>query len=1096
MKVVSPDVSLPKLEEELLKYWRDNQIFKRSTDPFAPTTDSETSKKKRPDYVFYDGPPFATGLPHYGHLLAGTIKDVVGRYFTMKGFHVDRRFGWDCHGVPVEFEIQKALNLQGAKAIREFGVGNFNEECRKIVLRYTQEWEKFVERSGRWVDFERQYRTMDLNFMESIWWAIKCLWDRGLIYEGLKSVPYSWAMNTPLSNFEANLNYKDVQDPAVTVRAPFVGDVKKKLGLKETLTYPIVAYVWTTTPWTLPSNLALAVGPDIEYSLVVNPAHQEVVVVASDVVSKIFPNLADEDMSETGPYVIKKIKGRELVGFEYTQFFPYFEEQRKKNAFRVYGGSFVTADEGTGIVHCASYGEEDVVLFQANGIDVVDPVDEDGNFTDRVSDFSGLHVKAADPKIIHHLKEIHKLVSHETIQHSYPFCWRTDTPLIYKPVSTWFVKVESFRDELLQMNSIIHWIPEHIRDGRFGKWLENARDWAISRNRFWGTPLPIWRCEGCEDVLCLGSVLDLEQRSGEKVTDLHSHRIDHLTFTCTKCKGTMKRIPEVLDCWFESGAMPYAQAHYPFEGKEIFEKNFPADFIAEGLDQTRGWFYTLLVLSTALFGRPAFKNVIVNGIVLAEDGKKMSKSLKNYPPPEEVMNEYGADAMRLYLLDSAATRAEDMRFSKVGVQQVVRQHLLPLWNAYNFFVTYARVDNWTPDKATKEAPTNLLDRWLLSKLASLVHEVDLALSSYHLYAATPAILDFVDQLTNWYIRLNRRRFWASGTSVEEQQDKLQAYQTLHSALLTFVRILAPLAPFITEEIFLNLSKGVAGMGFESVHFTSFPTVKELGNIEIDADLVSSMEIFEEVVLLGRSLRNDHGLKVRQPLSSLTVVHCREETLAGLRVFDNYIREELNVKEVIYTTEEERFVELSTQLNTKKLGKILGPKLGPAGMRKLQQSIQELSTEQIWQLEASGKTLMIEGVAIGLDDVIVTRKAKPGIKTSASSGRVTVVLDTHLTQELRLEGFAREFINRVQKLRKDNALDVQDRIIVHFMTACSHLTMAISEHREYVMKETLAVELSQVSKEAEILPTGTSTQIPALQEIGGKTVIISITPLQG
>lgn len=1096
MKPVDLDVSFPKLEEQTLEYWQKHGVFQRSVDPKLPVKVGEPQTEPRPSYVFYDGPPFATGLPHYGHLLAGTIKDVIGRFFTMKGFHVDRRFGWDCHGVPVEFEIQKTLGLHGAKAIREFGVGKFNEECRKIVLRYTKEWERFVERSGRWVDFDRQYRTMDRDYMESIWWVVKQLWDKELVYEGLKSVPYSWAINTPLSNFEANLNYKNVQDPAVTVRAKLLGEAQKKLGLSGFDDHDFTAYIWTTTPWTLPSNLAIAVGADINYVLVLNEKDNEVVVLAEDLAEQHFPELGadDESSEDSAVRVVGVRKGSDLAGLEYEPFFSYFEDQRANGAFRIYEGDFVTADEGTGLVHCASFGEEDVGLFQEVGIPVIDPVDEDGNFTELVSDFAGQNIKAADPKIIQQLKDSGKLVSHKTIEHSYPFCWRTDTPLMYKPVSSWFVKVESMREELLQINSIINWVPGHIKDGRFGKWLEGARDWAISRNRFWGTPLPIWRCAETGEVRCIGSVAELEELTGQKIDDLHSHFIDELTFPTKDGKGVMRRVPEVLDCWFESGAMPYAQAHYPFENKEQFEQDFPADFIAEGLDQTRGWFYTLLALSTALFGRPAFKNVIVNGIVLAEDGKKMSKSLKNYPPPDDVMSEFGADAMRLYLLASAATRGEDLRFSKAGVKNVVRQTILPLWNAYNFFVTYALVDGWTPSDTPDEQSDNLLDRWILSRTASLIEGVDAALSSYRLYAAIQPVLDFVDQLTNWYIRLNRRRFW-SGDTESERADKLHAYATLHRVLRTFVRVLAPLAPFVTEEIFRNLKEGAAGLeSVDSVHHMPFPSIEELGGAQIDERLEKAMELFEEVIVLGRSLRNEHNIRVRQPLGKLTVVYGDEHLLDGLKLLDEYIKEELNVKHVEYTSREENFVTLKAQLNTKRLGKVLGPKLGSAGMKALRAKVESLSTREIRELE-DGQPLNFQDVSLSGDDILIKREANPAFKAADSSGRVTIVLDTGITRELRLEGLAREFVNRVQKLRKDSGLEVQDRIILSYMTACPQLTLALEEHRDYISRETLAVELTEVRSGEGMAPEGSSTILPSAQEIGDKTIIISISRLQ-
>jgi isoleucyl-tRNA synthetase len=1108
MKPVKADVSFPQLEEETLNYWREKDVFQRSMDPKLPTKlgKTELSEDARKTYVFYDGPPFATGLPHYGHLLAGTIKDVVGRYFTMSGCHVDRRFGWDCHGVPVEFEIQKKLGLHGAKAIREYGVDNFNEECRSIVLRYTKEWEKFVERSGRWVDFDRQYRTMDKDYMESIWWAVKSLWDRGLIYEGLKCVPYSWAINTPLSNFEANLNYKDVQDPAVTVRAPLLDAKASAFGLDGFDDYSVVAYVWTTTPWTLPSNMALAVGNDITYALVANEDPKELVVIAKDLLGEVFPSLDDSEKAKKGGKkkakpeeadsnckLVGEITGDKLVGLSYQPFFSYFESERENNAFRVYAGDFVTAEEGTGIVHCASFGEEDVVLFQANDINVIDPVDEDGNFTDKIKDFAGLNIKEADPKIIAALKEVGKMVQHKTIEHSYPFCWRTDTPLMYKPVSSWFVKVEEIQSELQQMNSIINWVPEHLKEGRFGKWLEGARDWAISRNRFWGTPMPIWRCEETGETVCIGSVQELEELTGHKVDDLHSHFVDELTIPSKDGKHVLKRIPEVLDCWFESGAMPYAQAHYPFENKEDFETNFPADFIAEGLDQTRGWFYTLLVLSTALFGRPAFRNVIVNGIVLAEDGKKMSKSLKNYPPPDDVMNEFGADAMRLYLLASAATRAEDLRFSKEGVRNVTRQTMLPLWNAYNFFVTYARVDNWSAKDIPSGPSENLMDQWILSKLGSLVEGVNTALGSYRLFAATQPILDFVDQLTNWYIRLNRRRFW-SGNVGEEREDKMHAYATLHHVLTTFARVLAPMAPFMTDEIFRNLSEGVEGLESDSVHLTPFPTLDEMRGAKINESLERAMEMFEEVIVLGRSLRNDHGLKLRQPLGKLTVVHASAERLEEFKTLRDYVKEELNVKEVEYTTEEGNYVTLHAQLNMKIHGKVLGPKLGSAGMKELRKGIQELSTADILELE-DGSSRNFGDVKISIADLIIRRDVQKEIEASASSGRVTIILDTNLTRDLRLEGLAREFINRVQKHRKEVGLEVTDRITLTYMTACPQLTVALEEHEEYVKRETLAVGLEGVRDQADLIADAGEDQLPSVQEIGGKSVVIAIKGLQ-
>ncbi|MCC6953830.1 MAG: isoleucine--tRNA ligase [Deltaproteobacteria bacterium] len=1089
MKDVDTNVSFPAVERDILQYWKANDIFQRSMAPNLATTLGQGEHgEKRKAFVFYDGPPFATGLPHYGNILAGLIKDVIGRFFTMKGYYVERRFGWDCHGLPVEFEMQKQLQLNGAKEIREYGIAKFNEACRGIVLQYTEEWKRFVERSGRWVDMDHSYRTMDLDFMESIWWVIRRLWDRGLLYEGAKCVPYSFGLSTPLSNFEVNLNYKDVQDPAVTVRATLLTDVRTKFGFSDAPNWPAAVYIWTTTPWTLPSNLAMAVGPELEYVFVANPANKELVLMSKTLAPNHFPTLESKEQHADGaPYIVGTVRGSDLVGLEYSPFFPHFESKRAEGGFQIYPGDFVSEEDGTGVVHLASFGEDDVAVFVKYGLPIVDPLDENACFTDAVPEFAGLNVKDADPKVIAWLKERGALVQHRTIEHSYPFCYRTQTPLIYRSISTWFVKVEEIRDELVQMNQLVHWVPEHIRDGRMGKWLEGSRDWAISRNRFWGTPIPIWRCESCAQILCVGSVDELRDLTRAEITDIHSHFVDELTFPCGKCQGVMRRVPEVLDCWFESGSMPYAQAHYPFEGKEKFERNFPADFIGEGLDQTRGWFYTLLVLSTALFGRPAFKNVIVNGIILAEDGKKMSKSLKNFPPPDEVMEEIGADALRLYLLSSAVTRGEEIRFSKNAVRDVVRQTVLPLWNAYNFLVTYARVDGWTPANRLAESSPNLLDRWILSKMATLTKGVDAALSSYHLYAAAGPILDFVDQLTNWYIRLNRRRFWA-GNLGTEKQDKLHAYTTLHRVLLSFARVLAPLAPFLSEEMFLNLRRGIPELQVDSVHLLPYPSVEEFSDVTIDADLEEAMELFEEVIILGRTIRNDHNLKVRQPLQKITVIHPNGDVLGRLQIFESYIREELNVKSVEYSSDEDSFVSLKAQLNLKLLGRQLGPKLGGEGMQRLREKVETLPTSELRALEA-GERVTLEGVELELEHVLLKRVIKPGAEASASSGEVTVVLDTNLTQELRLEGLSREFVNRIQKLRKDLGLSVTDRIMVRYMTACSKLQTALTEQRDYVMRETLAVELTDVRVAGELKATAKST---SSQEIDGKPVVISIT----
>ena len=700
--------NFPQMEQDTLAFWEQNNTFEKSKE----------NRKGAPEFIFYDGPPFATGLPHYGHLLAGTIKDVVPRYQTMRGKFCERGFGWDCHGLPVEYEMEKMLNLSGKREIETYGIDKFNEACRGIVLRYTKEWEQIVKRMGRWVDFKNGYRTMDRDYMESIWWVFKQLWDQGLIYEGHKILPYCSRCATPLSNFEANQGYMEVDDPAITIRFKIDGQEN--------------AYflAWTTTPWTLPSNMALASGPDIDY------------VKVND--NGTFYILAESRLGayykKDVPPVVERCKGKDLAGMSYEPLFPYFTGKKAEGAFRMINADYVSTEDGTGIVHIApGFGEDDAIAGKANGIPEVCPLDEECKFTKEIPDYAGLYVKDADKEIIKRLKDEGKLVHRGTIKHNYPHCWRDDSPLIYKAISTWFVRIDRIKEKMLNSNAQMSWVPEHIKEGRFGKWLENARDWAISRNRYWGCPLPIWRNKETGEAVCVGSVAELEELTGQKVDDIHKHFVDKLTIK-SKSGAVLTRVPEVLDCWFESGSMPYAQKHYPFDNKEHFEQNFPADFIAEGLDQTRGWFYTLVVLSSALFGEPPAKNVVVNGLILAEDGQKMSKRKKNYPDPSDVIDTYGADALRLFLLGSPVVRAEDLKFSEEGIKEVLRGVMLPIWNAYSFFTTYANVDNWEPPEGELKAPenpANPLDRWILSSLSDMVTEIREAMDSYpHQKAAT------------------------------------------------------------------------------------------------------------------------------------------------------------------------------------------------------------------------------------------------------------------------------------------------------------------------------------------------------------------------
>ena len=846
MQEVSNKIQFPDLEREILQFWREEQIFQKSIDQ---------RPEDRP-FIFYDGPPFATGLPHYGHLLAGTIKDVIPRYKTMRNFKVERRFGWDTHGLPVEYEVEQDLKLNGAEDIREFGVGNFNEACRSIVLRYTSEWRETVDRMARWVDFENDYKTMDRDFMESVWWVFKQLWDKGLIYEGVKVVPYSWRVATPLSNFEANLNYKDTQDPSVTLRF-------RMLDAENTY---ILA--WTTTPWTLPSNMALCAGPKLEYvRLCLKETGERYLLVASRV----------ETYFEEGSYEIEeRMKGTELKGRRYEPLFDFAQKNKpSENAWKIYNDDYVSDESGTGLVHLACFGEDDVRIFNREGIPIFDPVNEEGNFQEDMDFLSGLNVIEANRPISQKLKEKGLMFRQETIEHSYPFCWRTDTPLIYKPISTWFVNVESFRERMVEHNRKVHWVPGHIRDGRFGKWLENARDWAISRNRFWGTPLPVWKNEEGE-TLCFGSVEELEKASGSKVPDLHKQHVDELVF---EHQGkTYHRVTEVLDCWFESGSMPYGQQHYPFENKELFEANFPANFICEGLDQTRGWFYTLVVIAQALFDKPAFHNCVVNGLILAEDGKKMSKRLKNYPDPTKMLDQYGADAIRLYMLNSPAVRGEDLRFSEKGLIETTRTLLLPLWNALAFLTTYARIDGWEPTPENLEiSRNNPLDLWILSKLVGLIDEVRTQMDLYDLNRSVAPFVGFIDLLTNWYIRRSRRRFWKAG----QGSDKLEAYATLFQVLRNLSRVIAPFVPFIADGIHRTLKlKGDP----ESVHLALFP--EKEGQMKQDPELEQRMDLVLSAVTMGRALRAKHQLKIRQPLQTITLITATPEAQRILEDLDN------------------------------------------------------------------------------------------------------------------------------------------------------------------------------------------------------------------
>lgn len=996
-------------EKRILSFWKEEKIFERSLE----------NRKDNTPYVFYDGPPFATGLPHYGHLLAGTIKDVVLRFKTMEGFYVPRIFGWDCHGLPVEQEIEKQHSLSGAGQIEKFGIREFNEACRSIVLRYTEEWEESVERMGRWIDFKNAYRTMDRNFMESVWWVFKELYNKGLVYQGYKVMPYSAKLGTPLSNFEASENYKEVEDPAITVAFPVE---------EEENTYFLA---WTTTPWTLVSHLALMVGPEITYVYLEDSATGKKYILAESRVETLFK---DREFK-----IFKKLLGKDLAGKRYTPPFAFFKDH--ENAFRVILEPSVSLDEGTGIVHTApGFGEVDFYASLREGIEAVCPVDSNGFFVDPVTPYKGMFVKDADKLIIKDLKERGILFKNERLRHRYPFCWRSDTPLIYRTIDTWFVGVEKIKENLVAQNKKISWMPEHLKEGRFGKWLENARDWAVSRNRYWGTPLPIWKSPSGK-IRVFGSIEELRQKVGvEKIEDIHRHFIDHLTFE--EEGEVFHRVPEVFDCWFESGSMPYGQIHYPFE-KEKKQLHLPADFIAEGLDQTRGWFYTLNVISTALFDAPAFKNVIVNGIVLAEDGAKMSKRLKNYPDPMEMIELYGADAVRLYMLMSPAVLAENLAFQRSGLELVLRQVIIPLMNSFKFFETYRSLYGWKP--SGKPESKVLLDRYILSLTEHLKKDVKGAMDRYDLQDAVQPMVRFVDQLTNWYIRRSRRRFW----SEENIEDRDHAFSVLHYVLKEFSKIIAPFLPFVSEALFQELRSEEEEL---SVHLTDFPAPHQ---VFLDPLLEEEMVMVQEAVSLGHGLRKKEKLKVRQPLQEAWIASKDSSVRERLSLYGDLIMDELNVKKVHFTADEEAFVKLFVKANFRTLGKKSGPL-----MPRLKEAVEKLTQEEIKHfLEEKQLEIQVEGNIFLLEeeDLFLSRE-KQGSAVAEAGTHLTVALNPELTDALVAEAIARELVNRINTLRKEKNFNVSDRITM-VLSAPEHVERAYQEWRHFIDEEVLCAGVS-------------------------------------
>ena len=1040
-KPVSNKVAFPQMEESILKIWEEGGMFEKSL--------KKNEGKER--YTFYDGPPFATGLPHYGHLLAGIIKDIVPRYQTMRGKYVERRFGWDTHGLPIEALAQDALGIAGAPEIKALGIDKFNEQCRSMVLKYVGEWRKTVTRMGRWVDFDNDYKTMEPGFMESVWWVFKQLWDQGRVYKSHRIMPYSWKLSTPLSNFEAGSNYKDVQDPTVTCRVRATSLKSAELAAKcEGGT--VYFLIWTTTPWTLPANLMICAGAKIDYVAVrdLTDESKPIYILAKARLPHIFKK---EDQYE----LVAEFAGEQLKGSEYEPIFPYFADKKAEGAFRVTTDDYVTTDDGVGLVHIApAYGEDDFRVCREAGVTAfADPLDDACAFTDALPEYKGRFCKDCDKDIIKALKASGKLVHQATIVHSYPFCDRTDTPLIYRAIDAWYVKVEDLHERLAKNNSTVHWTPDYVGEKRFGNWLEEARDWNISRNRFWGSCIPIWiNEEDPDDMICVGSISELEELSGEKVSDLHKHFVDKILIR--KDGKTYRRTPEVLDCWFESGSMPYAQQHYMGErgmgnGDRGIDSFFPADFIAEGLDQTRGWFYTLMVLGTCLFDKSPYRNVIVNGLILAEDGKKMSKRLKNYPDPHHMLDTYGADAIRLYMIYSPVVKAESLKFSESGVRQLMRDLLIPWWNAYSFFVTYANVDGFHDKEVVYPESDNVLDKWIVSSMETLIADVTAAMDNYDLQKSVRPFVKFIEDLTNWYIRRSRRRFWKS----TNDGDKLCAYRTLRYVLVQLSKVAAPFTPFIAEEIYRNL-KGEGDP--ESVHLCDFPTANAAAR---QSDLEKSMSDVMTAVELARRLRADNDLKVRQPLAALKLAGA---DVAGL---EELIEDELNVKRVEFIADETELCDVSYKANFKTLGPKSGPKMKAVASAIAALGSGEPGAGDVWPR-------IIEGVEVTADDVIVTRRPKQGLVVAAA-GRIVVGLETQLTPELVAEGLAREFVSHVQNMRKEADYEVTQRIKIEL--ACDdEMAAAANAYADYIKSETLAVEMKVSSGSGEIELNGHKVQI--------------------